>query len=154
MRISIFALTIALAGCGVAQAPSVGGATDVQPARGDVAIASDSDANAAVTPLGAVDIDLARLATARAGDTFDLNLGAVGRVATRTQRVERLDAGRFSWAAQTLAQGVPDGEATLIIDGSAITGSVRTPDGVLYRIKPSEHGNTIERVDTGQMPPD
>lgn len=154
MRTSLFALMIALFGCAPAQTPNSGGAADVQTASTDVPNAADSNANAAVTPLGDVDIDVARLANAHTGETFDLNLGAAGRVATRTLSVERLEGGRFSWTAHTVAAGAADGEATLVVDGAAVTGSVRTPDGVLYRIKPSERGNTIERVDTGQMPPD
>lgn len=152
MRTSIFALSVVLIGCGSAETPNSSGATDTQPEAAETM--SNQDTSVATTQLGAVSIDAARLADARPGDVFDLNLGAGGRVATRTVAVERLGEGRFSWSARTIAQGAPDGEATLVVDGAAITGSVRTPEGVLYRIKPSGEGNTIERVDTGLMPPD
>ncbi len=154
MRASIFALAIAVVGCGSAETPDTGGATDAQTASAGVTSDQGSSASGAVTQLGAVDIDLTRLASARAGDAFDLNLGAAGSVAVRTIAVERLGEGRYSWTAHTIGQGAPDGEATLVVDGAAVTGSIRTPEGVLYRIKPSEQGNTIERVDGGQMPPD
>ena len=152
MRTSLIALTIAIAGCSPAQTPTKIGSPEA-PNLG-TANEADDGAMAAVTPIGAVDIDVSQLANARAGDAFELDLGPAGRVATRTLSVERLEGGRFSWTARTLASGGAEGEATLVVDGAAITGSVRTPEGVLYRIKPYEQGNWIERVETERMPPD
>jgi hypothetical protein len=152
MRTSIFAFSVALIGCGSSETSNSSGAPDAQPVTAEAMRRQDN--GVATTELGAVSIDVARLANARPGDAFDLDLGAAGSIATRTIAVERLGEGRFSWSARTIAQGAPDGEATLIVDGAAITGSVRTPEGVLYRINPTENGNTIERVDTGQMPLD
>ncbi len=140
----VLALSLVLSGCGVGQPP---GAGEAAPAAGD-------EQPPLVTALGAFEIGIEQLAAARAGDTINLDLGAGGVVVARTLSVDRLEGGRFSWRAQTIAEGAPEGEAIFIVDGGAITGTVRTPQGALYRIRPSEQGNMLERVDAANMPPD
>jgi hypothetical protein len=132
----------AIAGCGVSENVVVG-----EPA------ASQAQAGAEFS-LAA--IDGARMAQLRPGDVVRLDLGAeAGVIEARTLRVEQLDEGRVSWTGAVIGTGdQPEGEATLIINGPMVTGSVRTAAGATYRIRPTEQGNVVEATDHATMAPD
>lgn len=100
-------------------------------------------------------IDVARMAQLRPGDAVRLDLGPpAGVIEARTVRTERLDGGRVGWTGAVRVPGGPDGEASLVINGRAVTGSVRAALGKTYRIRPTANGNVVEATDHGAMRPD
>jgi hypothetical protein len=110
---------------------------------------------------GAGAIHVARISaqvirTAKLGQAVELKLTPDVAVVARAVAVES-DGGRLQWRGEIAggAADLPPGLATLIVGPDGITGSVRTADGALYRLRPLGGGETaIVKLDYATMPAD
>ena len=96
-------------------------------------------------------VDGAAVSKLRAGDIVRLDLGAPGVFRAKTQAVQTVENGRIVWSGTVLDLESRPGDATLVIAGDRVTGSVRTGGGKLYRISPTATGNKGELVDPAAM---
>jgi peptidyl-Asp metalloendopeptidase len=100
------------------------------------------------------DISFVRLhpAELKAADAATLNLPGGGSVLLDVIRVEERAADDYSWFGSQSAAGETADEATLVIMGTDIVGTVRS-GGELYRVRPLEGGaHVLIRVDQTQFP--
>jgi hypothetical protein len=110
---------------------------------------------------GAGAIHIARVSAqviraAKLGQSIELKLTPEVTVVARAVAVES-DAGRLQWRGEIAggAADLPPGLATLVVAPAGITGSVRTADGALYRLRPLGGGETaIVKLDYATMPAD
>ena len=94
--------------------------------------------------------------TAKVGQSIELKLTPEVAVVARAVAVES-DGGRLQWRGEIVggAADLPPGLATLVVGPDGITGSVRTADGALYRLRPLGDGETaIVKLDYATMPAD
>ena len=91
------------------------------------------------------------------GQSVQLNLAPNVSFAARALAVEKLEGGGMLWrgeVASALSQ-MPPGLATFVVNGSQITGSIRTPNGDLYQVRPLADGGTaIIKFDYATAPED
>lgn len=103
-----------------------------------------------------VRIDSARV---RANRNIELNLQGV-TLGVKAGSVQNLEGGRFVWTGEIgdgdRATGeLPEGEAIIVFSGDNATGTIRTPDGALFRLEPIGGGlNALIEVDQTKLPPD
>ena len=90
------------------------------------------------------------------GQSVQFNVALNTIVLARAVAVEMQD-GRLLWRGEVAAPtaSMPPGMATLVVSGDNVTGSIRTADGRMYRLRPLGGGETaIIQLDYATMPPD
>ena len=90
------------------------------------------------------------------GQSVQFNVALNTIVLARAVAVEMQD-GRLLWRGEVAAPtaSMPPGMATLVVNGDNVTGSIRTADGRMYRLRPLGGGETaIIQLDYATMPPD
>jgi peptidyl-Asp metalloendopeptidase len=94
--------------------------------------------------------------SARLGQSLELNVAPGTSVVARAVAVET-DGPRLLWRGEVAspAANLPPGMATLVVSGDGVTGSIRTSDGKLYRLRPLGGSETaIVLLDYATMPAD
>ncbi|MBI1236005.1 MAG: hypothetical protein GC188_04895 [Alphaproteobacteria bacterium] len=94
--------------------------------------------------------------TIRTGEILEIPVAPELILSARMLALESGSDGRSIWRGEiTGTQDVPPGLATFVINGESVTGSVRTPDGRLYRVRPLGNGETaIIEMDYATLPRD
>lgn len=93
------------------------------------------------------------LQSTRRGSRVRIDLTPVRAVEMTTLRKQRLASGRELIEGRIEGGGLPDGSATLIVNGASVTGTIETPGGKTYRLRPLGGGrNAIELLDYKAMP--
>jgi hypothetical protein len=107
--------------------------------------------NVSVAQVSAADIR-----TVDIGDVLDIRVAPELVLSATALELAPGSGGRTIWRGEIPGvQNVPPGLATFVINGESVTGSVRTPDGRLFRIRPLGNGETaIIEMDYSTLPPD
>jgi Metallo-peptidase family M12 len=94
--------------------------------------------------------------SAATGETLNIQLTPSRIVAAIALSLNPGSNGRVIWNGEIAGtNGMPPGVATLVINGTDITGSVRTPEGQLFRLRPLGNGQTaIIEMNYATMPRD
>ncbi|QMW22930.1 M12 family metallo-peptidase [Sandaracinobacteroides saxicola] len=120
----------------------------------------------AVSRVDLVRINTATLANAAPRSVVDLALTPQLRFAGVTREVRALDGGRRLWRGALLAADanlagemasptLPQGDATLVVSGSSVTGTIVAPNGDRFRVRPVGDGrNAVIRLDYAKLPPE
>ncbi|MEE2526368.1 M12 family metallo-peptidase [Hyphobacterium sp. HN65] len=90
------------------------------------------------------------------GEELEIRVAPELSLSARALELEAGSGSRSIWRGEIAGtQGVPPGLATFVINGDSVTGSVRTPDGRLYRVRPLGNGETaIIELDYATLPRD
>jgi hypothetical protein len=101
-----------------------------------------------------VRLNPATLTGAPAGSNRTLSLSASVRLRSVTREVTKLDDGRVVWTGDIAGTApLPAGDATLVVDGQSATGTITTPDGKTYQVRPIEGGATaVIELDYRKLP--
>ena len=98
-------------------------------------------------------LDARALRMARKGSRVRLDLTPERALEMTTIRKARLAGGRELVEGHIEGGGLPDGSATLVVNGNQVTGTIETPGGKTYRLRPVGGGrNEIELLDYKAMP--
>lgn len=94
------------------------------------------------------------LRTAPVNSARTLNLSASVRLQSVTRQSTPLGQGRVLWTGDIAALGnLPQGDATIVIDGADATGTINAPDGKHYQIRPVGHGDhAVIELDYNKLP--
>jgi hypothetical protein len=96
------------------------------------------------------------LRTASVGTPVMLNLTPTLRLSGMTHEVRELDQGRQLWRGELDGTGnLPKGSSTIVINGNNATGTIISPQGEHYRIRPVGDGvNEVIKIDHSKFPTD
>ena len=83
------------------------------------------------------------LRSARRGSQVRLDLSPTSAIEMTTIRKARLSSGRELIEGHIEGGGLPDGSATLVVNGTSVTGTIETPGGKTYRLRPLGNGRQI-----------
>lgn len=100
-------------------------------------------------------VDVKALKRAARDRNLKFVLSASRAASFRTHEVQPLEDGRFAWSGESDGKAkIPPGTATIVVDGSDVTGSIATQDGRLYQLRPAGAGLTaLLEIDPGKLPP-
>ncbi|HKZ96666.1 MAG TPA: M12 family metallo-peptidase [Hyphomicrobiaceae bacterium] len=159
MAAGFVALMLAIA----ASAPATAQAlfSDVSDARAADVSPSQSAAiqriisSAATRSLSIVRVDGALLRGATANQSIEINIDSAVTLNATSKESRSLTEGRFVWKGEISGDALPNGSATIVMNGDNATGTIQTPDGRLYRLQPIGDGrNALIEVDRSKVPPD
>jgi hypothetical protein len=90
------------------------------------------------------------------GQVLNIQLAPNRRVSAQALSLSPGSGDRTIWTGEISGTDeFPPGLATLVLNGDSVTGSIRTPDGQLYRLRPLGNGQTaIIEMDYARMPQD
>lgn len=131
-------------------------ASDGGPAAAMASVQQLVQSNPAVAQVSLVRVDVDALKTAARGQDLQFMLSGTRTATFRTREVQPLEDHRFAWSGESTGKGdFPPGTATLVVDGSEVTGSITTQDGKPYQLRPAGSGLTaLIEIDTGKLPPE
>jgi hypothetical protein len=125
---------------------------DAFPARSAAIDRIKSDRATRSMSIVRIDADLLRGSVNR---SVELNVRSNLKLDAHAQAVEPLNEGRFVWKGEISGGSLPDGTATIVINGGNATGTIQAPDGRLFRLQPVGGGeNALIEVDQVKLPPD
>ncbi|MCL2307954.1 MAG: M12 family metallo-peptidase, partial [Proteobacteria bacterium] len=95
------------------------------------------------------------LRTTAADAPVTLNVTPTLRFAGVTRETQELGQGRYLWRGELSGAGdLPEGSATLVINGDNLTGSITSPQGDTYKIQPVGNGvNAVIKVNYAEKYP-
>ncbi|HWA89262.1 MAG TPA: M12 family metallo-peptidase [Rhizomicrobium sp.] len=135
------------------------GQVALRPATGGLAAARATARAIALSEPGAAKVTLVRvdgaiLKAAAPNGNLEFKLSATQSVFFRTHDVQPLEGNRFVWSGD--ADGALQlGTATIVVDGSDVTGSLTTPEGTRYQLRPAGGGSTaLIEIDPRKLPPE
>ena len=111
--------------------------------------------SAATRSLSIVRVDGALLRGATANQSIEINIDLAVKLNATSKKSRSLNEGRFVWKGEISGDALPNGSATIVMNGDNATGTIQTPDGRLYRLQPIGDGrNALIEVDRSKVPPD
>jgi len=102
------------------------------------------------------DVSVQALRNVEIGQVLNIQLAPNRQVSAQALSLVPGSGERSIWTGEISGTDeFPPGLATLVLNGDNVTGSVRTPDGQLYRLRPLGNGQTaIIEMDYARMPQD
>lgn len=88
------------------------------------------------------------LRATRQGQRLTLDLAPERQLSMATLSRQRLPDGRQLVKGRVGQRG----DATLMVDGNDIVGTIKTGEGETYRVRPTRNGNVIEKLDWSKIP--
>ncbi len=110
----------------------------------------------ATAAISLVRINPQTLRSSPVNGVLTLNLSPTVRLAGTTVQSTELAEGRHLWRGRIAALGnLPAGDATIVMSGANATGTIRTPEGRVYQLRPVGNGqNALIELDYAKLPRD